>query len=104
MNAVFAADLAAILLGPLAVAASYTPAGGTASEIRVLPVMDDRLQNFNGGSYLAERAVFLVAVADVAAPAAGDTIAISGLGTFTVQGQPLRDERRLRWSIEARPS
>lgn len=102
MNPIFAANCAAIFNGPLAVDAVYTPAGGSPVDIRVIPAFADVGTRFGAGSYTRASAMFLVQIASVAAPAEDDVITV-GSDSFTVQGVPERDERHLRWRIEARP-
>lgn len=104
MSAIFAADTAAIFNGPLAVDAVYTPAGGAAMDVRVVPLIGDATQAWSGGSYVADAGVFLVRIAEIADPSAGATLAVSGGGSFTVQGAPVRDPRGLTWRLEARPT
>ena len=100
----FGTHTAAIFQGPLAVAATYTPAGGDPIALRVIPRAADQVSRFGGGSFVREAGVFLAPVAALAAPAAGDTLAVTGLGNFVVQGDPVRDNRRLWWQFEARPA
>ena len=100
----FAAHTAAIFQGPLSVSASYTATGGSPVAVRVIPSVADPVSRFNGGAFVREAGVFLLPVSVIASPAAGDTLAISGVGNFTVQGDPVRDDRRLWWRIEARPA
>lgn len=98
----FIADASAIFNGPLGVDATYTPDWGAAADIRVIPDLSDSQDGFGAGTFVSASARFWVLVSDVAAPVAGDTITIDG-ATYTVQGEPVRDERRLKWRIEARP-
>lgn len=98
----FAADASAIFDGPLAVDASYEPEGEWSIALRVIPVLGDAESDFGAATFRSEAAVFWVLVADVASPAAGDVLTVGG-DSYTVQGTPVRDERRLKWRIEARP-
>ncbi|GGF43712.1 hypothetical protein SAMN05216376_105191 [Mameliella alba] len=106
----FAADASAIFDGPLGVDATYTPAWAGPPDpepedlaIRVMPDLSDSQDGFGAGTFVSASAGFWVLVSDVAAPVAGDTITVDG-ATYTVQGEPVRDERRLKWRIEARPA
>ena len=83
--------------------AIYTPDGGDAVSVRVVPEQPDRLTGFGGAGIVSDTAVFVVPVAAVAAPAAGDQIEVGG-ATYTVQGAPQRDDLQLVWRIEARPA
>lgn len=104
MNPLFAADLAAIFDGPLAVAATYAPAAGGSFATRVMPSMPDEELTFGRGAISTSTGVFLVPVAAVGNPQQGDIISIDDVGSFVVQGEPKRNERRLWWRIEARPA
>lgn len=97
----FAADTAAIFEDGLAVDATYTPDGGSAFAVRVIPRQADADRGFGGAQLVSDSSVFLVPVAEVAGPAPGDALAVDG-ETYTVQGRPMRDDRRLFWTIEAR--
>lgn len=104
MNPIFAADAAAIFDGPLSVAAIYTPATGAPLPIRVIPSIGDRAIAFGAGSFVAGVGIFLIRTAAIAEPAEGDVLTVDDVGTFIVQGAPVRDDRRLWWRVEARPS
>lgn len=97
----FAADTAAIFDDVLAVDATYTPDGGSPVAVRVIPRQSDQERSFGGAQLVSDSSVFLLAVAAVAAPASGDTLAVDG-ATYQVQGEPMRDDRRLFWRLEAR--
>ena len=98
----FTSDAGAIFDGPLGVDATYTPDGGSAAPVRVIPDLADSSDRFGEANFRSVSARFWLLVADVAAPVAGDTLTVDG-ATYTVQGAPVRDERRLKWRIEARP-
>ncbi len=98
----FAADLAAILQDGLAEDATYTYSGDPPVAVRVIRSRPDAVASFGASRITSDTAVFLIAVADVAAPTEGDLIVCSGV-TYKVQGTPLRDARHLRWTIEAYP-
>ena len=99
----FAADVAAIFGQEMAVYGVDTPSGVGPASIRVIPRLDDAEPRFGEMQLVSERAVFLVQVADVAQPGVGDTI-VTGGATYTVQGAPVRDARRLWWTVEAVPA
>lgn len=98
----FPDDIATIFDGPLAEEATYTPAAETPLALRVIRRRPDEVISFGDTRLATSTGRFLIAVADIADPAAGDMISI-GADTYTVQGQPTRDARHLWWSIEARP-
>ncbi len=97
----FAADTAAIFEDGLAVDATYTPDGGSAVAVRVIPRQPDLERSFAGARLVSDTSVFLLPVSAVASPAAGDTLEVDGQ-TYVLQGEPVRNERRLMWTIEAR--
>lgn len=84
------------------VAATYTPAGGTATGVRVVrqaPVMD---MGFGNSRVSSESVTFQVRRADVAEPRSGDVIVCDGQ-TRIVQGEPDLDAERLVWTLDTRP-
>jgi len=88
----------------MAVAALWISA--TTSEerpIRVIARAPDRITEFGAGRFVSDTTVVDVRVIDLPDPRAGDLIVI-GTGSFTVQGEPVRDRERLVWSLELRPS
>lgn len=85
-----------------ALSATYRVGGaGGGTVIPVLPSRPDRGVSLFGQETVSSTGGFVIRVSDVAAPAAGDTLEISGV-TYTVQGEPVRDETRVLWSVEAR--
>lgn len=100
----FARAAAAILADPnLGVEAIYEPPGGPAVTIRAARAAPDRTTDWNAGQLWSDTVRYRVAVADVAAPAAGDRITVAG-EVRIVQGEPLRDVERLTWALDTRPA
>ncbi len=99
----FAADTAAIFADGLGDDATYTPVGGSPAAVRVIRRQPDGESGFASVRTTSPSATFLIAVAAVAAPAAGDAILCGGV-SYMVQGVPVRDERHLRWTVEAYPT
>ena len=100
---VFDAAVDALFADPnLAMDALYTPAGGDPVTVRVIAKRPDAIVGFGDTRIHAATAMVDVRVADVAAPAPGDTLEVGG-ETCVVQGEPIRDAERLIWTIEARP-
>lgn len=96
----FAADLAAILDDGLAVDASYRAQGGPDVPVRVIMrAPDDTITRLE--TVLGSATVILTAsVAQVPTPEEGDVFEIGGV-IHVVLGDPQRDSRRLRWTIQA---
>ncbi|OAO02711.1 head-tail joining protein [Roseovarius indicus] len=98
-----AADVSAIFDDVLAVDASYTPVGGQAVAVRVIPSQGDGEMEFNGGALRVPANMFQMPVASAVSLAEGDTLLIDAV-TYVVMGAPKRDARRLIWTFEARVS
>lgn len=88
-------------------AATYTPSGGDAVTIRVMPIQPDEVVDFGETRIHATTTVFEVRVSELEdnsiTPAAGDTIAYGG-SSYLVKGEPERDTRRRLWRVETRPA
>ena len=84
--------------------ATYTPAGEDPIAIKVMPRRPDELLEFGDSMIVTGTNIFDVRVADIAAPAEGDTITYKGTA-YIVQGEPQsRDSDRLIWSLNTRPA
>ncbi|CUW39678.1 conserved protein of unknown function [Magnetospirillum sp. XM-1] len=96
-------DLAAFFdTDDFALSAVYRVGGtGAGVAIAVLPARADRSVSLFGQDSVTDAAVFKVRVAEVQAPAEGDTITVDGT-LYTVQGVPKRDDSRAIWTVEAR--
>jgi hypothetical protein len=104
MNA-FTAAIDALFTDPnLSVDAIYCAGGGEApgTTVRAIVRQPDRIGNFGGTRIAAATLVIDVRVSEVAAPAEGDTIEMSGT-VYVIQGEPIRDAERLVWTIEGAP-
>lgn len=102
---VFAAAMDRIYANPaMAVAAVWISA--TTSEerpIRVIRRAPDRITDFGAGRFVSDTMSVDVRVSDLPDPRPNDLIVI-GAGSFTVQGEPMRDRERLIWTLDLRPS
>ena len=98
----FAGDLQAIFSDDLAEDAIYAPRSGGEFPVRVIRRRADELGSFGDARLVSETSIFLIPTASVAEPEVGDRIEMDSLVYF-VQGAPIRDPRRLRWTIEAVP-
>lgn len=83
--------------------ATYTPAGGEAIPIKVMPRRPDEVLDIGESMIVTGTNVFDVQVSAIAAPAEGDTLTYKGT-TYIVQGEPqARDPDRLIWTLNTRP-
>jgi len=95
LDAAFASDIGE--------SASYTPAGGQAASITVIPRRGDELESFSGTRIkTSERAVFDIRKSELAAPAEGDAIVHAGLD-WVIKYVTTKDDNRLIWVIECIP-
>lgn len=100
----FAAAIASLIADPnFGVTATYRVGGaGDGADIHVLRAMPDVRMSWAGTIVSAGAVLFRVRAADVAQPAAGDTLTIDG-ETFTVlDGAPEFDALRLTHLVSAR--
>lgn len=85
-------------------AATYTPAGGEAASITVIPVQPDQVPEYQTTRVQVETTLFHVRVSEVAAPVAGGSIVYGGT-SYTIKGKPRREDPRRRiWTIETVPA
>lgn len=85
-------------------AATYTPPGGSAVTITVIPKQPDEIVDLGGTRIFHESAWFDVRVSEVALPVEGGVI-VHNTTSFTVKGEPQRrDPRRRIWTLETRPT
>lgn len=97
----FAAGLAVLFADPnMAVDAIYTQAGAPAGvPVRIILSRPDEVADYGMSRVVTATAVGEVMAAQVAAPAAGDTVTVGGR-TLTVNAAPQRDELGLTWRLE----
>lgn len=84
-------------------AAVYTPAGGSAVDVTVIPTKPDEILDGVGRTRIyAETALFRLRVSEVAAPAMDDTLVHNSI-TYYVKEQPAREDvHQLVWTLETR--
>lgn len=83
------------------VAAIYRAGGaGGGVPVVLLPSRPDRAVALFGSTGLVATSVFLARVSEIPAPAAGDTLEIGGV-LHAITGDPVRDDGRGLWTIEA---
>lgn len=77
-------------------------AGGTGTPVplRVIKLTPVQQAQFGAVRVAVDAATFEIRVADVAAPAAGDTLSVSGI-LHHVQGAPVLDETGTVWLVDA---
>lgn len=97
----FAADLAAIMNDGLGKDATFTPRGGAAVSLRVIPRGGDLTADLGMSQSITPAAVFTTAAAGLARPRAGDAITVGGVD-YTLMSDAIRDARGLTWAMEAR--
>lgn len=97
----FAADLAAILGDGLGKDAVYTPRGGSAVALRVLPRGGDLAAEIGMAQTITPAAVFVAAAGVLDRPAAGDALTVAGVN-YVLMSDARRDARGLSWIMEVR--
>ena len=93
----FATALGVLMGAPGTVAVIYN--GGT-SPIRVIRHQPSELAHSPLGSMVLDGNSFVIAVADVAMPARGDTMLVNG-ETLTVLADPMLDAEGISWTVQA---
>lgn len=84
--------------------ATYTPPGGSAVTITVIPKRADEIVDLGETRLFHAAAMFDVRVSEVALPVEGGVLVHSGT-SYTVKGEPQRrDPRRRVWTLETRPT
>jgi hypothetical protein len=87
----------------LGVDAIYRPGGADPGTIvKAIVRQPDRIGTFGETRIASETTIFDIRTSEVAAPAEGDTIEMSGT-VYVIQGEPIRDAERLIWTLEVRP-
>jgi hypothetical protein len=85
------------------VAAAFTPAGGgTAIPCTVRPATEDTVLQFGLEQAIGDKNLLKVRVAEVAAPTAKSSFAITGGATLKVMGEPRKAHQALEWVCEVR--
>lgn len=84
----------------LAADATYIPHGGNPFDVRVILSQPDAEMEFRSTRLSVPTCVASFLVAEVPAPAEGDTFEADGV-TYRIQGRPERDVQRLTWRCEA---
>lgn len=100
-----AGDLGRILEDAAGIAedATYTPDGGYLTiALRAIEVEPDPVTPMGDPHVLSAVRAFLLRVADVASPAAGDALVVGG-ASYSVQGVPVAELRGAMWRVEVWP-
>lgn len=78
----------------------YTPNGGQAVTVKVMPSSEDRMTPFGGGRVIrSEGATFEILKSAVAAPARGDALLFRGVN-YTVKAVTTPDPEAIVWEID----
>lgn len=101
---IFASALARIFSEPnMASPAVWFPGGtGLAQNIRAVVRAPDFVSDYGAARILSDQVIVDVLASEVVTPAAGDRLDIDGVA-YTVQAEPVRDARRLIWTLELVP-
>lgn len=84
--------------------AVFTPFGGSAQDVRIIPARPDEIVGLGDTRSFEETFLFDIRVSELADPAEGDAITYDGTD-YIVKSPPLRDDdHRLVWTIETYPS
>jgi len=83
--------------------AVYRAQGSDPVNIRIMARRADQVLDFGDTRVHTGNIMFDVRVSEVPDPASGDVLVIDG-DNFTVQGEPLRDQERLVWTLDVRLS
>lgn len=100
MTAGFALDA---VFAEFGVAASYTPAGGAAVALRVLPRRPDTVVHIFEASIQSLTALFEIRASELDAAAEGDRLDLDGTG-YRVQSAQRFDPDRLIWTLSCVPA
>lgn len=86
----------------LARAAVYRAQGNEPIAVRVIARRADQVMDFGDTRVHTGNSLFDVLVSQVQQPIAGDTLEVDD-ETFVVQGEPVRDQECLVWTLDVRP-
>jgi hypothetical protein len=86
----------------LGIPAIYTPAGGAPVAVTITRSQPDEIVDVVASRVHTATEIFQLRVAEVPNPQAGDSLQVGG-DTFTIQGEPVRDQHGLVWRLEAYP-
>lgn len=102
---VFAAAMDRIYANPSMAEAAVWISATTSEErpIRIIRRAPDRITEFGAGRIVSDTTMVDARISDLPDPRAGDLIVI-GAESFTIQGEPIRDQERLIWTLDLRPS
>lgn len=87
--------------------ALYTPVAGSAKTINVMESRADIETGFGGSRIKSNSGVFEVLVSDIAQPARGDTLTVTGLHgvtkAYVVKSFRYLDDQQLIWFLDCSP-
>lgn len=82
--------------------ATFTAASGQPLTVRVMRRQPDEIVDVASSRIHVETDIFLLRVAEVALPKAGDMLQLD-TASFFIQGEPQREQHGLVWKVEAYP-
>jgi len=83
--------------------AVYHAQGSSPVTIRVMARRADQVLDFGDTRVHTGNIMFDVRVSEVPDPGPGDVLEING-ESFSIQGEPVRDQERLVWTLDVRPA
>ncbi len=85
-------------------AATWTPDGGSATSVSVIPAREDEIVGFGETRiHQDNKALFEARKSEMANPQAGDVLVFDGT-TYTIKFVRTIDDRRLGWLLECYPA
>ncbi len=87
----------------LAQKAIYQKADGASVNIHVIAKRADQVLDFGDTRVRTGNSLFDVLAADILDPRPGDTLIVEG-ESYIIQGEPVRDQERLVWTLDVRLS
>jgi hypothetical protein len=87
----------------LAREAIYQKPGVDPVTVRVITRQADQVMEFGDTRVHTGNSMFDVLVSDVLDPRPGDTLSVDG-EHYIIQGEPVRDQERLVWTLDVRPA
>ena len=84
-------------------AAVYKTEGAAPAQVRVIARRADQVMDFGDTRIQTGNLAFDIPVSQIGQPVDGDIIELED-EAFVVQGEPVRDQERLVWTLDVRPA